>query len=106
MGSLRAIRCVVSLALIGVGGAGCGNEPSRDQCTQLFDHLIDLEIKAGGATSGALTPEMKEDLEAQRKQVTEATRDKFVSTCTSSTPKRVVVCQIDARDIPEVQKCE
>ncbi len=106
MGSLRAIRCVVALALIGVGGAGCGNQPSKDQCTQLFDHLIDLEIKAGGATSGALTPEMKEDLETQRKKVTEANRDKFVSTCTSKTPKRVVECQIGKKDVKGLQECE
>ena len=104
MGSLRALPICAVLALASV--AGCGNKPSKDQCSQLLEHVLDLEIKAGGASGGALTPEMKEDLENQRKAVLEANRDKYVSTCTSKTPKRVVECQIGAKDLDALAKCE
>jgi len=104
MGSVRALPICVVLALASL--AGCGNKPSKDQCAQLLEHVIDLEIKAGGASGAALTPEMKEDLETKRKQVIEANSEKYISTCTSKTPKRVVECQIGAPNLDELAKCE
>ena len=106
MGRLRAVSVLVAVALVSVVGAGCGNKPSKDQCSQLFEHLIDLEIKAGGGGSSAMTPEMKESLETQRKAVIDTNGEKYISTCTSKTPKRVVECQIAAPNLDEVAKCE
>jgi hypothetical protein len=96
--------CLGLAVVVGLGG--CGNKPSKDQCGKLLEHLIDLEIKAGGASSTAMTPEMKDSLETQRKQVIEANSEKYISTCTSKTPKHVVECQLVAPNLDEVAKCE
>lgn len=100
------IRVWSVLAAVALANAGCGNKPSKEQCSQLFEHLLDLEIKAGGGGSSAMTDEMKESLATQRKAVVDASGEKYISTCTSKTPKRVVECQIAAPNLDEVAKCE
>ena len=99
------MRPLLALCFAAALGA-CGNAPSKDECTKLLDHLIDLEIKAGGG-DGELTPEMKADLEKQRQSVTDyATGQKFIETCTQKTPKSVVTCALDAKTQEDVAKCD
>jgi len=105
-GTVRVVVVVIAVALTGLASTGCGNKPSKEKCAQLFEHLIDLEIKAGGGGSTAMTPEMKDSLDAQRKAVIAASGEKYISTCTSKTPKRVVECQIAAGNLDDVAKCE
>lgn len=97
----RALLIGLALAV-----AGCGDKPSKEDCSKLFEKLVTLEIEAGGADSKGLTPEMKEDLERQRQAMIDSHGEKFISTCTSRTPKRVVRCQLDAPNLVEVGKCE
>ena len=98
------LTCVASISLLAI--AGCGDKPSKEQCSKLFERLVELSIEEGGADSKALTPEMKEDLERQRAAILESGSEKFISTCTSRTPKRVVECQLGAPNLEEVGKCE
>lgn len=86
--------------------AGCSDAPSKSDCEKLLEHLIEIEIKAGGG-DGELSAEMKDDLEKQKKQVVEfATGQKFIETCTEKTPKKVVQCALAAPTPAEVAKCD
>ena len=99
-----AMRLLPALLLAVV--AACGNAPSKDDCTKLLDHLIDLEIKAGGG-DGDLSADMKADLQKQRQQVTDfASGQKFIETCTQKTPKKVVDCGLAARTLDDAAKCD
>ncbi len=94
------------LICVVLGAVGCGDQPSKDQCAKLFEKVVDLEIKSGGGDSKDMTPEMKQDLERRRKEVIDQQSEKFISTCTSRTPKKVVECQLGAQDLDEYAKCE
>jgi hypothetical protein len=88
--------------------AGCSDAPSKEQCAKLLDHLIDLEIKAGGG-SGEMTEEMKADLDKQRKAIAEFAQGEgkaFMATCMDKTPKSVVECGLAAKTKEDVAKCD
>jgi hypothetical protein len=86
--------------------AACGGGASKADCQKLLDKLIDLEMKAGGS-DGTLTPEMKEGLEAQRKEIFDyADGQAFVATCTDKTPTEVVSCMLEAPDLESVAACD
>jgi len=83
----------------------CSDAPSKADCDKLLDHLIDLEMKAGG--TGEVTDDMKKDLEKQRAQVHDfAAGQKFLDTCREKTPKKVVQCGLAAKTIDDVAKCD
>ena len=84
--------------------AACGNAPSQDQCESLMGHLIDLELAKGGGKN--VTPEMKADLEKQKKSVADYTRDKFMEACTKKTAKSVVECGSRAQNEKELTACD
>jgi hypothetical protein len=95
-----------SLLLCSVLALGaCGNAPSKSDCEKLLDHLIDIEMKAGG--TGEVSEDMKKDLEKQRAAVREfAAGQKFIETCTEKTPKKVVECGLSAKTADDVAKCD
>lgn len=92
------------LALLVVVAAACSNAPSQEQCESLLGHLIDLELAKGGGKN--VTPEMKADLEKQKKQIADYTREKFMDACTKKTAKAVVDCGAHARDDKELAACD
>ena len=86
--------------------AACSDAPSKDQCERLLEHLIDIEIKAGGG-DGEMTDEMKDDLAKQKKAVIDfAVGQKFIETCTVKTPKKGVECGLAAKSPADVAKCD
>ncbi len=105
--SSRPMRTLQAILVAGAClAAGCSDAPSKDQCAKLLDHLIELEMKAGG-TDGELTPEMKEDLGKQKPQIADfAVGQKFIETCTEKTPRKVVECGLEAKSAEELAKCD
>lgn len=82
---------------------GCGGGASKDQCKQLLDHLVDLELKKAGATQD---PAVKESLAKQKAAVTEAKASEFYTECMDKTAKERVACALKAPDIDAVAKCD
>jgi hypothetical protein len=102
--AMRTLRAILAAGLC--LAAGCSDAPSKDQCEKLLDHLIELEMKAGG-TDAELTPEMKDDLAKQKTQVVDfAVGQKFIETCTDKTPKKVVECGLAAKSAEDLAKCD
>jgi hypothetical protein len=85
-------------------GVGCKNAPSKDQCKELLDHLVELEFKKAGATA---TEAMKAELAKAKTAVSDAKGDEFISQCTTKTSKARVECAIAAADLDNgVAKCD
>ena len=96
-------RLAVALLLV----VGCKNGPSRDQCKQLLDHLVDLEFKKAGA--GASNDAMKQEIAKSKVAVTEAKTTEFMDICQNKTTKSRVSCALAASDIDGengVGKCD
>jgi spermidine/putrescine-binding protein len=82
---------------------GCKNAPSEDQCKQLLDHLIELEVKKAGAAS---SDAVKTELAKAKQAVSEAKSTEFLETCTKKTAKARVECVLAAGDLEGVMKCD
>ena len=92
----------VIAALVAVG---CKSGPSDDQCKQLLDHLVDLELKKGGAA--ATTEAMKTEIAKQKAAVTEAKAAEFLDTCAKKMTRSRVECALAASDLDTgVAKCD
>jgi hypothetical protein len=92
------------LALLVVAAAACSNAPSQEQCESLLGHLIDLELAKGGGKN--VTPDMKADLEKQKKQIADYTRDKFMDACMKKTAKAVIDCGTRAQNEKDLAACD
>ena len=95
--------CVVLLLL----AAGCKSGPSKDQCKQLLDHLVDLEFKKAGAA--ASSDAMKNEIAKAKGQVTANVAENFLKTCTDKMTKSRVTCALAASDLDGdsgVGKCD
>jgi hypothetical protein len=103
----RWTRTVVIAAglVIGILGAGCDDSASTAQCEKVLDHVIELEIAAGGGGK-ALPDSMKADLAKQKMNLAKAHRDTFVQSCTKNTPAKVAECSLAARTLDEYAQCE
>ena len=86
---------------------GCKSGPSDDQCKQLLDHLVDLEIKKAGAA--ATNDAMKAELAKTKTAVTESKATEFIDTCTKKMARGRVECALAANDLDGengVGKCD
>ncbi|MEO8703197.1 MAG: hypothetical protein ABI867_24335 [Kofleriaceae bacterium] len=92
------------LLVVAVLAAGCGKAPSEAQCSQLLDHLVDLEFKKAGATATADT--QKTDLAKQKQSVIDAKSTEFMTACTDKTARTRVECALAADDLDGVAKCD
>jgi hypothetical protein len=100
-------RIALALLSFGIAGlAGCGDAPSKSDCDKLLAHLIDLEVAASGGKPVAETPDGKQQLDKQRKQVAEAASAKFEDACVDKTPKQVVDCALAAKTLDDIAKCD
>ena len=93
------MRAAILTALLFLGGAACGNSPSKGDCEKLRDHLVELEAAAAGG--GAMPPEQKPDLEQQKKKVRESVSLDF---CLKDMSIDQVECGLKARTLDELQK--
>ncbi len=109
LADLPARLAVAALfAAASLAATACADAPSKEQCTQLLDHLIDLEVKAGGS-DGTLTDEMKADLAKQKQAIADFAQGEgknFMHTCTTKTPKSVVECGLTAKSKEDVARCD
>lgn len=98
--------------VLGLASSACKKTPSNDQCEQLLTHLIDIQVVSGGAGKapeglGAAGKDMKGEVEQQKKTIREyAVGQKFIESCTQSTPKAVVQCGLAAKDEKELAACD
>jgi hypothetical protein len=102
--------CVAPLALI-AGLAACGDAPSEGDCQKLLEHLVELEVSAGGAkppTEGdqAATDTARAELTKQKKAIVDGASAKFLEACVDKTPKSVVTCSLAAKTLDDVAKCD
>lgn len=101
---VRTASVLALCAALGLGAAGCGDRPSKDSCEQLLDHILEIEVRAAG--TGQLTPEMKADLDAQKKEVKKNLQSPFLEQCLEKTPSRFVSCGLKAKSHEELAACE
>jgi hypothetical protein len=94
-------RVSVLLALV---LAACGSAPSEQDCARLLDHVIELEMAAGGAA--ATTPEARAELEAQKKKVGVVVGKDFMRTCTDELPRSQVSCGLAATSLEDLARCD
>ena len=85
--------------------AACEATPSKSDCEKLLAHLIDIEVTSGGGDK--LPPTMKGELDKQKAAIRDyAVGQKFISTCSEKTPKKVVSCGLAAKNADELAKCD
>jgi len=85
------------LAALALGGAGCGNSPSKSDCEKLRAHLVDLEAAASGADTASAGS--RSEFEAQKKKVTEAIKLDY---CLEDLSVSQVKCGLKARSLEEL----
>jgi hypothetical protein len=97
------LQLKVAIVAIALGVLGCGDKPSDEDCEKLLSHVVDLysSVPAGGR----LTPQAEKDLESQKKAVQDELSKSFADQCKDK-PAAVVKCQLKARTIEELGKCE
>ena len=93
-------RWILGAVLLAVG---CKSGPTEEQCTQLLDHLIDLEFKKAGAAGNDA---MKAELAKQKASVIEAKSTEFMSVCMDKTARDRVECALAAADLDSVANCD
>ncbi len=94
------MRSALTIALLLMG---CPNAPSKTQCEQLLNNVIDIQIKAAGAN----TPETKADLDKQKKKLKDAMQKEFMKDCLENLPKDQVECGIKVKSMDDLKtKCE
>src|ERR1700760_2162568 len=97
-------RAVVAVLLF---AAACKSGPSKDDCSKLLDHLVDLEFKKAGAA--ASSDAMRGEIAKSKSQVTSNVADTFMKTCTEKMSKSRVACALAASDLEgegSVAKCD
>jgi hypothetical protein len=92
------------LGAMALSAGACGSGPSDDQCEAAIGHLLDLELAKGGGKN--LSPEMKADLEKQKKAITDYTHDKFMEACKTKASKAIVTCVTNASDDKQLAACD
>jgi hypothetical protein len=83
---------------------GCNNAPSEDQCKQLLDHLIDLELKKAG--TGAAGDTTKAEIAKQKAAVMQVKSADFVDACTKRTARGRIECALGAPDLDALARCD
>lgn len=81
-----------------------GDRASESECKAALDKIVDLEIAAAGTTR--LSPDMKADLDKQRKKIRDHLREPFMKQCKNDLPASVVKCRIKAKSKADLAACE
>ena len=85
---------------------GCSETPTEDDCKKLMQHIITLEVESAGGKADALTPEMKADLNAQKKKVADYVGKDFMGGCMKDLPVSQLACGLKARKIEDLENCD
>ncbi len=99
--------CLAASVVLGIaGGAGCSKAPSEEQCKQLLDHIVDLELKKAGATPAEGSASVKAAIDQLRAKVTDVRAPEFIEACTAKTSRVRVECGLAATSVecPDNQK--
>lgn len=83
---------------------GCSNAPSKSDCKKLLDHVVDLELKAGGGD--AVKKDVATELEDQKKRVMEYVEKDFMDTCIDDLPKSQLECGLKAKSMTQLFECD
>lgn len=94
----------LSLAAVLALGGACSNAPSKGDCEQLRDKLIDLEFTAMGAK--AQDSKGREALAKQKQETSEGVAERFAEACIKKTPKALIDCALNATTLAAVQQCD
>lgn len=93
-----AIQALCSLALAFTIGAGCSNAPTKAQCQELFNHVVELEI-AHAQIPAAERPEKEKALRAEMETP-------FLKRCNTELPKDQAACGLRAKTLDDMRKCD
>jgi hypothetical protein len=94
-------HALVSLCLL---APACSRTPTRGDCDNLLDHVIELEMAAGGVA--ATTAEAKAARELQKKKVIGYVGQDFVKSCVEELPLSQLNCGLAARTLEELGRCD
>jgi hypothetical protein len=98
----KTLSLVVAASLFVIGA--CADTPSKDDCKKLLDHVIALELKAGGGD--AVNKDIAADLEDQKKRVMEYVEKDFLDTCIEDLPKSQLECGLKAKTMSQLFECD
>jgi hypothetical protein len=102
-GLARRASGLLLLALSLAMGA-CSDKPTETDCKALLERVIELEIGAAGTEK--LPPEMKADLDKQRKKLEQYLEKPFMERCLQDTPVAVIKCGLEARTKADYAACD
>lgn len=100
---MRLLLAIVSIAAIGVA-AGCTEKPSTADCQKLMNHVVDMELEAGGAS--ALGGDLAADVAEQKKKLIDYVRTDFIDTCEKNLPASQVKCGLKAKSMAQLADCD
>lgn len=98
---VRGLVLIGALAIFGV--AGCGDKPSKEQCSKLLDHMYKMDVQAA---TKSVTEAQKKAVEKQIREVKKDLRKKFMDQCVDRTPKGWVECALKAKDRKGIEECK
>lgn len=98
----NALKLMVSISVLWVGA--CGDTPSKADCQKLLDHVVALELKAGGGA--AVNKEVAAELDDQKKRVMEYVGKDFMDTCIEDLPKSQLECGLKAKSMSQLFECD
>jgi hypothetical protein len=93
-------RATLALAVLATL-AGCSKKPTEDACEKLLNHVVDLEMAAGGTSGGD-----KAELDAQRKKVSDDIGKDFLNSCVKDLPMKQLECGMAAKTLEDLGKCD
>jgi hypothetical protein len=101
-------NCLIALAFVFVGGAGCGGHPGQSDCEQIADKMIDIFTTPAfdgeklPADLNAATNDWRKTLKTREK---EPTRANLIETCKTQMSKDALGCVQGASDERSLAKC-
>jgi hypothetical protein len=103
---MRALLATATAALLALAPllAGCGDAPSKKECEQLLDHVVELELEEAG-TDG-MSAEAKTDLEKQKQKLRDYVGKEFIDRCVKDLPKKHVSCGLKAANKEALAACD
>ena len=84
--------------------AGCEGGPSTQQCSDLLDHVIEIEVSAAGGD--AVAEEREKDIEEQKTKLREYLGTEFVDTCKEKYSRERIECALEADSHEALAGCD
>lgn len=97
---IQTLTALIAVSLL----AACGDTPSKSDCQKLLDHVVDLELKAGGGD--AVHKDVAAELDDQKKRVMDYVGKDFLDTCIDDLPKSQLECGLKAKTMAQLFECD